>query len=60
MTDYRDYVAEGFGIEDIPGNDKSGYTDRDCPVCGKKLYNDMDIEKPEHDFCEKCGHNCID
>jgi hypothetical protein len=30
---------------------------RDCPQCGKKAYNDVDIDKPEHDFCEICGWN---
>jgi ribosomal protein L37E len=47
-----------FSYADL--DDKSGTTERDCPKCGKKTYNDVNIDKPEHDFCEICGWNCVD
>lgn len=58
MSEYGLQRQEDFTIADL--EDKSGLTNRKCPNCGEKLYNDVDIEKPEYDFCEKCGFNCID
>jgi hypothetical protein len=47
-----------YTIADL--KDATGLTNRDCPICGKKLYNDVDMSKPEHDFCGICGYNCFD
>lgn len=56
MSQYGLQSQDDFTYEDL--KDNSGWTKRPCPKCKAELYNDVDIEKPEHDFCEECGFNC--
>lgn len=58
MSQYGQQSRDDFTIEDL--DDKRGWTSRKCPECGGELYNDVDTENPEHDFCDTCGFNCID
>lgn len=41
-------------MEYVEEDVKTGFTGRDCD-CGCELWNDVDIEISEYDFCDSCG-----